>query len=155
MTSGWLRFFLWFLVVALGGAGLTIFGPAVSRCVGAEPGETCPLVRYAQMSWRAKTITAVNLCPTSVAISVKYIDDEDLPQVVGWQDIPPESSAEIHAGDGVPVVSYGPNYDFKVVHSGERQCLPDPRRVDMKTANIFDSPEAWWAQTTRIRVACP
>jgi hypothetical protein len=107
------------------------------------------------MSWRAKTITAVNLCPTPVAVAVKYDDDKELPRYAGWQEIPPEASAEIHAGDGIPVVSYGPNYNFKVVHRNGNQRLPDPRRVDMQTTNIFDSLEAWWAETTRMRVACP
>jgi len=155
MFSSWFGSLLWFLVIAVGGGVIALSQPALHCCLGFENCDECKLLRYAPMSWRAKTITAVNECPVPVAVAVTYRDKRDLPQTAGWQEVPAGATTKVHSGDGIPIVSYGPNYRYKVVRRTGSGSLVDPRRIDeMQTANIFNSPEAWWAETTRMRVAC-
>ena len=154
MRLSWLRILI-LAGIGVGSIVLTIWGPAVGRCVGVEPEKPCTLVQYAPLSWRAKTITVINRCPGPVTVTVSYRDQTDLPQATDWHEVPAGSSVELRSGDGKKALSYGARYDFKVFHGSASGQLPEPRRVeDMQSANIFTSPEAWWTETTRMRVAC-
>ncbi len=157
MHLTWMQLWVWLSVagaLTIIGISATVSQSALSCCLGFENCGKCPLVRYLPMSWRAKTITAVNACPQPVAVAIKYSDARAIPRTVGWQEIPAQSAAKIHPGNGEPIVSYGATFRYEVVPLNGAPRLPDPAAVPMKTENIFDTLDIWWSATTRMRVVC-